>query len=204
METLDSVVPLPCAIKECKQPLTLRERIMVDSVDKFYDDPANFKRLRKVLQSCKPSSVPKSGHISLRLLDFLCSTYAEQKPIVLKPKKLPAPVNLKNVYCDGLHAYGKLHYDCFKRNHRFKYEKHGHQITTTVGQLMYFKDAMNYGILDYAETHQEEIKRAMQEQSQELLWRKKRINNKQKQRPLHRKKHKRAVALIEMRPQVYF
>jgi hypothetical protein len=195
----DDLVPLPPSIAEPETPLTFRERLLVKSVDAFYEKPKNFQRLKQVLQHCRPSNIPKPGQISLRMLDFLCSTYAAENTVVLKPKKLHVPLNLKNVYSDGLSAYGKIYYDCFKRNNRFQYKKHGQQIETTVGQLLYFKDALSYGILDYAEQHQQQLKRAMKRQSKLI----KKNRGVIKANPVLRKK-KKTMAMIELNPRVFF
>lgn len=157
--------------------LSQRERILLDTVDSFYNEPNNFKRLKRLLSTKKPAATKKhqqtQGTVSLRLLDFLCTTYATRKPIVLQRKAQTNsglsgsafPVDLKDVYQNGLNAYGKAHYDCFRRNKRLVYQKHGKKVITTLGQLLYFKDALTYGIVDYAEKNQANIKRAMAEQA---------------------------------------
>ena len=73
-------------------------------------------------------------------------------------------VPILDVYETSLDAYGKSHYDCFRRTARITIERHGQRLSTTLGQLLFFRDIIRNGVLEFARVHLAEIKAAMVEQ----------------------------------------
>jgi hypothetical protein len=68
---------------------------------------------------------------------------------------------IHDIYQSGLLAYGKVHYDVFRRVDKFSFTRFGRTICTTLGQLTFFRDAIRFGILEYAYAHIGELKSEM-------------------------------------------
>jgi hypothetical protein len=127
-----------------------KHSVLLRSLEKFYDDEALVVFHDALIGDRK---------ISLRVLDWLVTNYAKKRNIVY-----PARVNGRDVtfnmyleYKSQLKAYSKRHFDPFSRRERVWFR----DIKTTCGQLNFFKWAMQYGVLDYARDHHDDIERDM-------------------------------------------
>jgi hypothetical protein len=155
----------------------VKDALLLDAVDLFFNEPKNWQHMLAVLYpSRKRKSSTKTTNntdnntnntaVSLRLLDYLCTVYAyeeSQRCVVRTVDGQQKP--LMEVYEASLDAYGKSHYDCFRRASRLDMAKHGQKLCTTLGQLMFFKDIIENGILEFAREHADEIKEHMQGRS---------------------------------------
>lgn len=151
--------PDPVAqVAEAKQDVLLR------SLEKFYEDQANFDVFRSVLDP--------GTRVSLRVLDWLVTNYAKKRNIVyqvvLKTRgddtvaKRKVAFNMFLEYKSQLKAYSKRYFDPFSRRERVWFKG----VHTTCGQLNFFKWAMQYGVLDYARKHHDAIEHDMLESIQ--------------------------------------
>ena len=116
----------------------------------------NYCKLDKVL-----AILNGEAQISLRIVDWFVTNYAKQKFIVY---------NLKNgcrfkVYADyklRLKSYSKKRFDPFCRWDRVNIPyKSGQHIQTTIGQLNFFRWALDNEIIQYIENHYDEIEKDM-------------------------------------------
>lgn len=113
--------------------------------------------------------------ISLRLIDWFVTNYSKKNNTFYNINHYNTPVvknktkkkissnfdqyfNVFNNYKCQLKAYSKLHFDPFCRRTRisFYYQK-DKSILTTVGQLNFFKWAIENGIIDYIKNNLDEI-----------------------------------------------
>jgi hypothetical protein len=124
---------------------------LLRSVDLFYDDIDNFKQLQCLLGR---------SQMSLRLLDYFCATYAGEHGvcITMPDGKIQS---LHDIYQARLNRHGKVLYDAFRRSEKLVYTKHDVTLETTLGQLVFFRDVIQYRVNDYIEAHQDQIKEAM-------------------------------------------
>ena len=136
----------------------MKDAMLFDAVDEFFDSVENWELMSKVIKH-----KGRRGGVSLRLLDFLCTVYAYREPCMVCTAD-GSMVPLLEVYETSLDAYGKSHYDCFRRTARMTMEKHGERLHTTLGQLLFFKDIIKNGVLQFADENKEDIKTAMCEQ----------------------------------------
>ena len=148
--------------------LTSKEELLKIKLIEFYKDPGNLNVLLPIiLQKTK---------ISLRSLDWFVTNYCNKNNIsyqLISDSRLYFPFKS---YKSQLKAYSKKFCDPFCRRERviFDYENYdiinfnqnvklGHKnyIITTIGQLNFFKFAIQDNIINYALEHIEEIEHDM-------------------------------------------
>ena len=113
--------------------------------------------------------VLKYDGVSLRVLDWLVTNFAKNSQIMI------GKMNIYVSYKNQLKAHTKKYFDPFCRRGRIKFEKMGVPISTTVGQLNFFKWAMTTGVLQFANDNRDVIESDMRSSIQ------KRSNTKKKQ-----------------------
>jgi hypothetical protein len=114
------------------------------SLSKFYLDEKNINILIPIVNGL--------SKISLRVLDWFVTNFCKKHNTVIhyhrdgKPNKLIVHLDYKN----QLKAYSKKQFDPFCRRERinFIYGK-GNELLTTVGQLNFFRWAIEYYVIDY-------------------------------------------------------
>jgi hypothetical protein len=123
--------------------------LLLKSLLQYYKKSSNMKTLHHYIS--------KQSTISLRIFDFLCTKYVKNKTIVYYIEKngKNQPFNLSVAYKAQLKAYSKLQFDPFKRHDRIEvvcpYSDTG-KITTTVGQLNFFKFAIDNNLIQWIES----------------------------------------------------
>jgi len=134
-------------------PVESKTDVLLESLRRFYAVPAHLRVLTDVLRN--------KTTISLRTLDWLCTNYAKKKNIVYV---LPSgkTVNVHLEYKSCLKAFSKKSFDPFQRRDRITVtDADGHQMTSTAGQLNFFRFAINTGVIQYALDHATEIEADM-------------------------------------------
>lgn len=131
---------------QCKQDL------VIIWLQEFYSKPGNLEKLMPILQG--------ESSMSLRLIDYFVTNYA---------KKMNTSYSLCSRqflvyfhYKRELSAYSKRLFDPFCRRERIQFEARGHEpFVTTVGQLNFFRWAIEKDILKYIDTNREIIEKDM-------------------------------------------
>lgn len=135
-----------------------KQDVLLDSLRKFYADPAHLRVLTDVLSQ---HSSGDESHISLRILDWLVTNYAKKHNIVyLVPDAdgVPKPFNMFLEYKSQLKAYSKRFFDPFCRRERLDFvDADGETFHTTVGQLNFFRWALLHGVVEYGTRHNKSI-----------------------------------------------
>jgi hypothetical protein len=112
---------------------------------KFYDEDNNLEKMLKIINGESP--------ISLRIIDWFATNYAKKFFTVYE---VGANRRFK-VYVDyklKLKAYSKRRFDPFCRWDRITIPySNGTFIQTTIGQLNFFKWALENGVVAYIESH---------------------------------------------------
>jgi hypothetical protein len=147
-------------------PPTERNRPLLQALERFFADTRHFDTLKNFIE--------QKGECSLRLLDCLVTNYARDNPDVhyLKVSNIE-PTDIFDVYGQyktQLKSFSKKQFDPFGRIHKSsnakKYELHNkktkEKICTTVGQMNFFKWAIQNDILEYARHNTEKIEEYMQ------------------------------------------
>jgi hypothetical protein len=98
--------------------------------------------------------------LSLRIIDWFVTNYSKKHNIVIERHGKPFIVYLE--YKSQLKAYSKKQFDPFCRRARIHFEyAQGTNFETTIGQLNFFRWAIENNIIDYIMTHYEAIEADM-------------------------------------------
>jgi len=138
--------------------LSTQNDLLMSRLKAFYgeDNHINMKRILPYING--------DSSISLRLIDWFVTNYAKKNYTVYAVERNNANVRFK-VFIDyklRLRAYGKKKFDPFCRWERIAmpYENDT-KIETTIGQLNFFKWALENNIMKFIEEHRREIEEDM-------------------------------------------
>lgn len=152
-------------IKSCKN-ITSKQALLIIPITKFFSDRIMLNKLITIL---------KGESISLRLIDWFVTNFCKKNNVLYnindfketneKTDKTKEQLQsfdnyiiVHNNYKGQLKAYSKRNFDPFCRRNRirFYYEDNKYFITT-VGQLNFFKWALENYIINYIDKHLKEI-----------------------------------------------
>ena len=150
-------------IKSCKS-ISSKQALLIIPITKYFSD-------RRILN--KLITILKGEGISLRLVDWFVTNYCKKYNVMYNVMDFRPPVPgmsdaqrrsfdnfilVHTNYKGQLKAYSKRNFDPFCRRNRirFYYEDNKYFITT-VGQLNFFKWALENNIVDYVQKHMKEI-----------------------------------------------
>ena len=128
---------------------TTQNELLLNNLMDFYKGEDNLTRMLKIITG--------ESKISLRIVDWFATNYAKKNYTLYNiTNKNGDNVRFK-VYFDyklKLKAYSKRRFDPFCRWERISIPyKNGTCIETTIGQLNFFKWALEYGVVDYIENN---------------------------------------------------
>jgi hypothetical protein len=133
----------------------------------FYEDKANTNILYRLINGDPVIADKEDSVISLRIIDWFVTNYCKKNNIEFQNRS-----TRYNVYVDyrsQLKAFSKHNFDPFRRRDRIRYfYKDDAFVLTTVGQLNFFKWAIENGIVDYIFDHKHEIEEDMTSSYREL------------------------------------
>jgi hypothetical protein len=121
---------------------------------KFYRTNGNLQKMLKIIKS--------ETKISLRIIDWFVTNYAKKNYTIIQNGTERFKVHLG--YKQKLKAYNKKKFDPFCRWDRITvpYDESGEiLIETTIGQLNFFKWAIENKVVDYIEENYETIEKDM-------------------------------------------
>jgi hypothetical protein len=139
----------------CMEEIQSKEHLVLHRLSAFYAAEAHLTRVRSILAG--------TSRLSLRLIDWLVTNYAK-KHNVSYMTTTGRHVIVYLAYKAHLKAYSKKMFDPFCRWKRIQFL----DMNTTVGQLNFFEWAIQDEVLDYLETHYEDIQRDMDDCSTTL------------------------------------
>ena len=119
--------------------------ILLISLKEFYEIKENKLKLFEILNN--------TNNISLRIIDWFVTNYSKKNNTnYLINKDLSDNTKQFNVYYSykaQLKSYSKKKFDPFCRRNRIEFTIDGENIISTMGQLNFFKWAINNSIIDY-------------------------------------------------------
>lgn len=138
--------------------LSTQNDLLMSRLRAFYSED-NYLNMKRILPYINGDS-----SISLRLIDWFVTNYSKKNYTVYVVERNNTSVRFK-VFIDyklRLRAYGKKKFDPFCRWERtvMPYENDT-KIETTIGQLNFFKWALENNILKFIEEHRREIEEDM-------------------------------------------
>ena len=126
--------------------------ILFKSLHAYYDK-TNYSKLLNTLDR-------KNNEISLRLIDWFTTNYAKKNNTRVKNQS-DKSVNVYVEYKNQLKAFSKKQFDPFCRRERITFNKYGQYLETTLGQLNFFRWAIQNNIVDYVQLHNRKIENDM-------------------------------------------
>jgi hypothetical protein len=118
-----------------------KQDILLIPITEFFSDPKNIDLLLGILITGKHK-------ISLRIIDWFVTNYSKKYNLVIQKNCKPFIVYLE--YKSQLKAYSKKQFDPFCRRSRIHYVyEQGKKFETTIGQLNFFRWAIDNLIIDY-------------------------------------------------------
>jgi len=148
-----------------------QNNLLLNTLLAFYEKNDNLSKILSII----------NGHSreSLRLIDWFVTNYAKQKFVGYELVNVHGRTRRFKVYIDyklKLKAYSKKRFDPFCRWDRIviPYKNNTH-IQTTIGQLNFFKWALENNILNYITEHLDDIEKDMNKRNSTA---KNRINKK--------------------------
>ena len=134
-------------------PSIYSRSILMQPIMEFFKNKENMGKMLSIVQG--------KAKISLRLLDWFVTNYAKKTNVVYQVNNTRFMVYPK--YKSELKAVKKEKFDPFCRGERiyFRYNHNKDPIETTVGQLNFFKWAIENKVVDYVAENLEEIESDM-------------------------------------------
>lgn len=130
--------------------------LLLLSLTKYYSKNNKISILKDIINSNSP--------LSLRLIDWYVTNYCKQHNIVyiLKKKNENEYFNVYMNYRSQLKAFKKVLFDPFRRRDRilFHYDK-GEELNTTIGQLNFFRWAIDNDVIKYLEQNIHTVEKDM-------------------------------------------
>jgi hypothetical protein len=136
---------------------TTQNELLLNNLMEFYKDEYTLNRMLKIITG--------ESKTSLRIVDWFATNYAKKNYTLYTISEQNGNISRFKVYFDyklKLKAYSKRRFDPFCRWDRISIPyKNGTFIETTIGQLNFFKWALENKVIDYIEEHYDEIEKDM-------------------------------------------
>lgn len=131
--------------------------LLMKNLSEFYKNTDNLVKFLSIVHG--------ESTISLRIIDWFVTNYAKKNYTIFEIVKSPTDITRFKVYNDyklKLKAYSKRRFDPFCRWDRIEIPCNTNQtIETTIGQLNFFKWAIENNILDYIQDNYKYIETDM-------------------------------------------
>jgi hypothetical protein len=129
----------------------------IDNVNNDINSKCEFTNMDRMLRVINGQS-----KISLRIIDWFATNYAKKYYTVYQMQNSNNRFKVYNDYKLKLKAYSKKRFDPFCRWERITVPyKNGVHIQTTIGQLNFFKWAIENSVIDYVEQNYDAIEKDM-------------------------------------------
>ena len=136
--------------------MNLNNDILFQSLVKFYKNANNLNKLLEYL---------KINKISLRIIDWFVTNYSKKNDSMYEMYNDDGirlnPFNVFHSYKSQLKSYSKRNFDPFCRRNRVDFNCNGENISTTIGQLNFFRWAIDHLVIEYIILNYENIETDM-------------------------------------------
>ena len=136
---------------------TTQNELLLNNLMEFYKDETYLSRMLKIITG--------ESKISLRIVDWFATNYAKKYYTLYPINELNGQTRRFKVYFDyklKLKAYSKRRFDPFCRWERISIPyKSGTCIETTIGQLNFFKWAIENRVIEFIEENYDTIEKDM-------------------------------------------
>tara|TARA_B100002052_G_C15885863_1_gene601503 strand:+ start:5249 stop:5770 length:522 start_codon:yes stop_codon:yes gene_type:complete len=155
-----------------------KNELLLNSLMNYFDNKINMTTLVEVLQD--------RSLASLRMIDWFVTKYSKQYNIsyIIDDKLFNVYMNYKS----QLKAYSKKQMDPFCRRERIILKKHGNEIITTIGQMNFFRWAIENRIIKFIYENYDEINKLMKVDNKIKKVNKQSLSRKKSHIPISNKK----------------
>jgi len=144
--------------------------LLLDKLLKYYEEEDNLEYMLKIING--------ESSISLRIVDWFATNYAKKYFTVYTMKNTGKRFKVYEDYKLRLRAYSKRRFDPFCRWERIMIPyKNETSIQTTIGQLNFFKWALENEVIDYIQDNYINIERDMNSRNSTSKRKDKQITN---------------------------
>ena len=165
-----------------------KHNVLLNSLQKYYMENKNAAKLLEILK--------EDNKISLRIIDWFVTNYSKKnniyysifetptkkKTFVTENNKIVKQFNTYHSYKSQLKSFSKKKFDPFCRRDRITFDCNGTPIETTVGQLNFFKWAIDNLIIEYIKINYDAIEDDMNTSYNSVKIQKKDKKNERKRR----------------------
>lgn len=139
-------------VMDTTEALPARVRLLLDMLVNFYRNGTFESIVLPIIRDKKP--------LALRDIDWLVTNYSLAFPVVYQDptRNVAAPFNVHASYERHENDWKKRLFDPCQRGPRIMFYAGGQQYETTIGQLNFFKWAIEHGVIDWAVQHRDEIR----------------------------------------------
>lgn len=133
-----------------------QNQLLLNNLLSFFKKDNNLKKILPIING--------ESNLSIRVIDWFVTNFAKKYHTVYNCKTSNGTDKRFKVYIDyklKLKAYSKQRFDPFCRWERINIPYEDYYIQTTIGQLNFFKWALDNNILDYIERNIELIEKDM-------------------------------------------
>lgn len=130
--------------------------LLYSGIKKYFDEnPKSVKRVLPIING--------QSDISIRVIDWFVTNYSKKNNVSFQIPDKQEPFIVWLEYKAQLKGWSKKLFDPFCRNERIKYNNKDTEIISTIGQLNFFKWAIDSGVIDYVENNLKDIEKDMLE-----------------------------------------
>jgi len=138
--------------------LTTQNLLLFENLMEYFKENGHLQKMSNVING--------NSRLSLRIIDWFVTNYSKKNDVIYKNSvslsKYKRSFRVYNEYKLKLKAYGKMKFDPFCRWTRITIPyDNDHYIETTIGQLNFFKWAIENEILEYIEENYDKIEADM-------------------------------------------
>lgn len=133
-----------------------QNQLLLNNLMKFYNTDGNLKKILPIING--------ESELSIRVVDWFVTNYSKKHHVVYNFTNVHGSERRFKVYIDyklKLKAYSKRRFDPFCRWERINIPCDDYFIQTTIGQLNFFKWALENKILDYIRDNMDAIEKDM-------------------------------------------
>ena len=132
--------------------------VLMLSLSRFFNNDLHIRQLVTITSG--------GSNLSLRMIDWFITSYSKKNNVIAT--KGDKRINVYHSYTSQLRTFSKHQFDPFRRHQRivFHYDNDQSCIETTVGQLNFFRWAIETGVLDYILSNRVDLERSMSSEGQ--------------------------------------
>jgi len=120
-----------------------RSKLLLQSLERFYDDPKNGSKLLDIINH-------RINGISLRTIEWFVTNYAKKNNVSYQ-KEISGRIFTVHVeYKSTLEGFSKKLFDPFCRTDRIDFKVNDEVIKTTIGQLNFVRWCIQNNIIEHA------------------------------------------------------